>query len=214
MNREAVMKSYRRHAGGYDLYFGAVLHPGRKAVLARMNLQPGEHVLEVGVGTGLSLPLYPRDVRVTGIDLSQEMLARAEDSKQRLGLDHVALHCMDAERMDFPDHSFDKVVAMYVVSVAPDPVRLVNEMRRVCKPGGQLYIVNHFQQAGTLTGFLSRVAAPFTGMFGVRPNFMLDRFLRDTRLVVAEQTQVNLLGYSTLLRADPGAVAPASSRPT
>lgn len=119
MDQDAILKTYRRYAHGHDLYFGALFQPGRKAVIARMRCHPGERVLEVGVGTGLSLPLYPPYVRVTGVDISREMLARAEARQRRLGLDHVTLHCLDAERMDFPDDSFDKVVAMYVMSVAP-----------------------------------------------------------------------------------------------
>lgn len=201
MEQDAILKTYRRYAGGYDLYFGALFHPGRKGIITRMNCQPGERVLEVGVGTGLSLPLYPSNVNVTGVDISEEMLARATARKQRLGLDNVTLHCQDAEHMDFPDDSFDKVVAMYVVSVAPDPVRLVGEMRRVCKPGGELYIVNHFHRPGTLIGGLERLTAPLAKYLGFHPDFCLDKFMRDTQLKVVEKTPVNLFGHWTLLRA-------------
>ncbi len=201
MDREAILKTYRRYARNYDLYFGALFQPGRRGVIARMHCQPGERILEVGVGTGLSLPLYPPHVHVTGIDISQEMLARAEPRRQRLGLDHVTLRCLDAEHMDFPDDSFDKVVAMYVVSVAPDPVRLVNEMCRVCKPGGALYIVNHFHHPHWLIGAIERLGAPLSRLLGFHPDFSLDDFLRDTGLAVVEKTPVNLFGYWTLLTA-------------
>lgn len=136
MDLEAVERVYRRYAPGYDFYFGALLQPGRRAVVEGMRCRPGERILEVGLGTGLSLPLYPRTVRVVGTDVSPHMLARAHTQKSRRRLDHVELHCMDAERMTFDDDSFDKVVAMYVVSVAPDPKRLLEEMRRVCRHWG------------------------------------------------------------------------------
>ena len=201
MDRDAILKSYRRYAGGYDLYFGALFQPGRRAIIDRMACRPNESVLEVGVGTGLSLPLYPTDVRVTGVDISPDMLARAEERCQRHGLSHVTLHCVDAEGMDFADHSFDKVVAMYVVSVAPDPVRLVNEMRRVCKPGGELYIVNHFQHNHPVIGGFERLTAPLSRLVGFRPDFSLDKFLDETGLVVEENTPVNLFGYWSMLKA-------------
>ena len=201
MDLEAVEKVYRRYAPGYDFYFGAVLQPGRRAVVEGMRCRPEERILEVGVGTGLSLPLYPRTVRVVGIDVSPDMLARAHAQKLRRRLDHVELHCMDAERMTFDDNSFDKVVAMYVMSVAPDPKRLLEEMRRVCRHGGDLYIVNHFRHANPLVGMLERVVAPLSSLMGFHPDFSLEDFVDRTGLDVEEKIPVNLLGYWTLLRS-------------
>jgi phosphatidylethanolamine/phosphatidyl-N-methylethanolamine N-methyltransferase len=199
---DAILKTYRRYAPRYDLYFGALFQPGRRAVIARMGCRPGDRILEVGVGTGLSLPLYPHHVRVTGIDISEEMLARARARRARHGLEHVvALRRMDAERMAFADASFDKVVAMSVVSVVPDPVRLVAEMRRVCRPGGELYIVNHFHHPNPVIGGLERLTAPLSRLLGFHPDFSLASFIRDTGLAVVEKTPVNLFGYWTLLRA-------------
>src|SRR5438067_6716754 len=128
MQIESVKAAYRRYAAVYDAVFGPVLQPGRKAVLQALRLRPGERVLEVGVGTGLSLPLYPRDVTITGIDVSREMLEKARRRVARQRLANVeALLEMDAERMSFADASFDKVVAMYVVSVVERPDRLRSE---------------------------------------------------------------------------------------
>ncbi|HVJ24137.1 MAG TPA: methyltransferase domain-containing protein, partial [Burkholderiales bacterium] len=139
MQIEAVKAAYRRYARIYDVVFGAVLQPGRNAVLQALKLKPGDRVLEVGVGTGLSLSLYPRDVRITGIDVSREMLERAQARVARAGLGNVdALLEMDAEQMAFPDASFDKVVAMYVVSVVARPARLLEELHRVCRPDGEI----------------------------------------------------------------------------
>lgn len=212
MDIDAIRKSYRRYARGYDLYFGALFQPGRKAVIAKLDCKPGDHILEVGVGTGLSLPLYPGTVRITGIDLSTHMLERAAQRKRRDALGNVDLCEMDAERMAFRDDSFDKVVAMYVASVVPHPDRLVAEMRRVCKPGGELFIVNHFHSAHPLVAGFEKLVAPLSRMLGFRPDFSLDGFVRETGLQVTEQSAVNLMGYWTLLRAHnhkPGAVAEA-----
>jgi len=213
MNRDAIEKAYRRYAQAYDFYFGAVLQPGRRAVIECLRCRPGEHILEVGVGTGLSLALYPRDVRVTGIDISREMLARAHVRKLRERLHHVvALKRMDAEAMDFPDSSFDKVVAMYVASVVPNPARLVQEMRRVCTPGGGLFIVNHFRHANPFVGGVERLAAPLSRLMGFRPDFSLDEFMRQTGLEVVERIPVNAFGYWTLLRARNRTATPQATR--
>lgn len=202
MDIDMIQKVYRRYARGYDFYFGALFQPGRVAVIEAMNCRPGEHILEVGVGTGLSLPLYPCHVQITGIDVSHEMLARAALRKERDELHHVvALQVMDAEQMQFADNSFDKVVAMYVASVVPDPARLVDEMRRVCKPEGELIIVNHFLHAHPVVSAGERLIAPLSRLLGFHPDFSLPGFIDDTGLEVVEQTPVNLLGYWTLLRA-------------
>src|SRR6266849_3827161 len=132
MQIESVKAAYRRYAAVYDAVFGPVLQPGRKAVVQALRVRPGERVLEVGVGTGLSLPLYPRDVRITGIDVSHEMLEKARARVARRRLANVeALHEMDAERMTLPDASFDKVVAMYVVPVVENPARPLAELDRL-----------------------------------------------------------------------------------
>jgi phosphatidylethanolamine/phosphatidyl-N-methylethanolamine N-methyltransferase len=198
----AVQRAYRRYAGLYDWYFGAVLHRGRRQVIERMNCRPGDNILEVGVGTGLSLTLYPRSVRVTGIDISREMLEHACVRKVHHGLDHVIdLREMDAEQMQFDDNSFDKVVASYVVSVVPHPTRLVDEMRRVCKPDGELFIVNHFRNSNPIISRIERLLAPLSRLLGFHPDFSLDTFIEETSLEVIESHPANLFGYWTLLRA-------------
>jgi len=202
MELEAIRKAYRRYARLYDLYFGALFQPGRKAVIERMHCRPGQRVLEVGVGTGLSLPLYPSGVEVTGIDISPEMLQRAQARLAREGrTDEIELHVMDAERMSFPSDHFDKVVAMYVVSVVPHPQRLVDEMRRVCKPNGEIFIVNHFHSLNPIVGSVESLLAPLSRLVGFHPDFCLDTFVRDTNLEVVDKQPVNLFGYWNLLRA-------------
>jgi len=204
MDINAIEKAYRRYAPRYDFYFGALFQPGRKAVIQKMQCRPGERILEVGVGTGLSFPLYPRDVRVVGIDISQDMLLRARTRIRREHLNHViGLTRTDAERLCFADASFDKVVALYVASVVPSPARLVEEMRRVCKPDGEIFIVNHFRHANPLVGGVERMVAPMSRLMGFRPDVCLNRFIEETRLDVIERVPVNAFGYWTLLRAQP-----------
>ena len=170
MQIEAVKAAYRRYARIYDVVFGAVLQPGRKAVLDALKLRPGDRVLEVGVGTGISLPLYPREVRITGIDVSREMLERARARVARARLLNVdALLEMDAEAMAFPDASFDKVVAMYVVSVVPRPARLLEELHRVCRPDGEIFLVNHFQSQNRVMGALERALGTMSSQIGFDP---------------------------------------------
>lgn len=202
MELDSIRKTYRRYARGYDLYFGALLQPGREAVIERMLCGSGDRVLEVGVGTGLSLPLYPRNIAVTGIDISPEMISGARIRQARDSLSHVAaLEHMDAESMAFSDNSFDKVVAMYVVSVTPHPARLVDEMRRVCVPDGMLYIVNHFGHTNPIIGGVERMLTPLSRVIGFDPAFSLQQFLNDTGLDVAETVRVNTFGYWKLLCA-------------
>jgi phosphatidylethanolamine/phosphatidyl-N-methylethanolamine N-methyltransferase len=167
-----------------------------------MRCLPGQRILEVGVGTGLSLPLYPRHACVTGIDVSPEMLERARGRVARHHLNQVeALQCTDGEYLPFPDGTFDKVVAMYVVSVTPDPIRLVAEMSRVCKPGGEIYVLNHFSNVNPVVGGFEKLLAPFSSLMGFHPDVALRDFVRDTGLKVEEQAPVNLFGYWTLLCA-------------
>ena len=155
MHLQTVKAAYRRYARVYDALFGPVLQPGRKAVVKALGCRPGERVLEVGVGTGLSLPLYPPHTRVTGIDVSTEMLDKARARVENRKLTNVeALLEMNAEEMTFPDASFDKVVAMYVVSVVERPARLLEELHRVCRPEGEIFIVNHARSENPILGTL------------------------------------------------------------
>src|SRR5437588_8959371 len=174
MQIESVKAAYRRYAAVYDAVFGPVLQAGRKAVVQALGLRPGDRVLEVGVGTGLSLPLYPRDVRITGIDVSREMLEKARRRVARRRLANVeALLEMDAERMSFADASFDKVVAMYVVSVVERPARLLEELHRVCRPDGEIFLVNHVRSDNRFVAAVEKGLARFSDKLGFHPDFDL-----------------------------------------
>lgn len=175
MQLEAAQAAYRRYAGIYDAVFGPALQTGRKVVLDKLGLRPGERLLEVGVGTGLSLPMYPPYVRITGVDASREMLDKA---RLRVAAGHItnveALLEMDAQAMAFADASFDKVVAMYVVSVVERPAQLMRELRRVCRPGGEIFIVNHVRSANPVLGAVESALAPFSAKIGWHPDFKLE----------------------------------------
>jgi phosphatidylethanolamine/phosphatidyl-N-methylethanolamine N-methyltransferase len=144
MDPNKIERVYTSYAGFYDKVFGKVFHEGRESAIRNLNVQPDERILEVGVGTGLALPMYPRHCRIVGIDLSEGMLARAKEKAEAHRLDHVELHRMDAGAMEFSDDSFDTVVAAYVVTAVPDYRKVVNEMIRVCRPGGRIIMLNHF----------------------------------------------------------------------
>jgi phosphatidylethanolamine/phosphatidyl-N-methylethanolamine N-methyltransferase len=184
MQIEAVKAAYRRYASVYDALFGPVLQPGRRAVLEALKCRPGERVLEVGVGTGLSLPLYPPGVRITGIDLSSEMLAKARSRVERRGLTNVdGLYEMDANAMDFPDAAFDKVVAMYVVSIVQEPARLLRELHRVCKPDGEIYMVNHVRSDNPIVSAVEKSLARFSDHIGFHPDFDLKSLVNGSARV-------------------------------
>jgi phosphatidylethanolamine/phosphatidyl-N-methylethanolamine N-methyltransferase len=196
-----TLRTYRLFAGSYDLVFGPIFHPGRRAAVEVANNRPNQRILEVGVGTGLSLPHFRADARVTGIDVSKEMLDKARRRVERSGLKQVeALLEMDAEATSFEDSAFDAVLALYVASVVPDPARFVAEMRRVCKPGGTIVIVNHFTSANPAMRWLEKRLAPLASKIGFHADFPLDSFLAAGRLRTREVRPSNMFGYWKLLR--------------
>lgn len=182
VENEFVAGVYEKLANVYDLTFGPALHPGRLVALERMAIKPGDRVLEVGVGTGINLPLYPRNCRVTGIDLSASMLVKARERVLQKGLPNVRLHEMDAANLTFPDEIFDIVYAPYVISVVPDPVRVVREMRRVCRPGGKIVILNHFRSSSPLMAKVERAISPFTVHIGFKSDLDLPGLLAQGEL--------------------------------
>jgi phosphatidylethanolamine/phosphatidyl-N-methylethanolamine N-methyltransferase len=200
MDVDSVRHAYRRWAPVYDFTFGLVAEAGRKHAVKIINRRKGR-VLEVGVGTGLSLPCYGGHLTITGIDLSPEMLAKARDKVASKKLDNVAgLHEMDAGALAFPDESFDTVVAMYVMTVVPDPERVMRELERVCAPGGEVILVNHFSEEEGARGLIERKLAPFADLLGWRPVFEVDRVLVCDDLRLDERRSLRPLGLFTMLR--------------
>ena len=150
----------------YDLIFRRVFYPRIALVIRALDLKPGARVLELGVGTGLSLDAYPSHCHVTGIDLAPDMLERAQDKIDRNGWRHIVLQQGDALDLEFPDDSFDYVMAFHVVSVVPDPRRMMAETRRVCRPGGTITIINHFRSPQPLVERLARTMDPVIRRLG------------------------------------------------
>ena len=197
MDIDAVRTSYSRWAPVYDRTFGAVTHAGRRKTTREVNRRTGT-VLEVGVGTGMSLEHYLPHLSVTGIDYSAEMLARARTRVERLNLGHIAeLRQMDARDLDFADSSFDTVVAMHVLSVVPEPERVMAEIARVLKPGGKLFIVNHFRRSEGVLALLERVAAPLANVIGWHSDFEVDTVLREPSLRVESKSTLPPVGMMT-----------------
>jgi phosphatidylethanolamine/phosphatidyl-N-methylethanolamine N-methyltransferase len=201
LDADAVRAAYRRWAGIYDAVFGGISAWGRRRAVAAVNRLPGRRVLEVGVGTGLALPRYAPDKRVTGIDLSTEMLARARERVGRERLGNVeALLELDAEQTGFADDSFDTAVAMFVASVVPHPKRLLAEMRRVVRPGGDILFVNHFAAERGPRWWAERALAPASRALGWHPDFMVDALFDAAARAEASLVPVPPFGLFTLAR--------------
>jgi phosphatidylethanolamine/phosphatidyl-N-methylethanolamine N-methyltransferase len=197
---EYVEKVYNRYSSIYDVVFGKVFHSGREMAPVLLDLFPGAQLLEVGVGTGLSFPLLPRNIQITAVDLSQKMLDRAKKRAQSLALRNIDLIKMDATNLNFPDHSFDRVLAAYFVSTVPDPVKVVLEMKRVCKPGGLLVFMNHFQSDNRLTAPFEKAVSPLFYRLGFRTDLNLNRLMEKCGLKVETREKVGFLGNWTAVR--------------
>jgi phosphatidylethanolamine/phosphatidyl-N-methylethanolamine N-methyltransferase len=192
VENDFVAGVYEKLASVYDLAFGPTLQPGRKRALERMNIQPGERVLEVGVGTGINLSLYPKPCAVTGIDFSSSMLEKARERVAREGLRNLRLLQMDAADLKFADDSFDIVYAPYLISVVPDPVKVASEMRRVCRAGGRIIFLNHFLSPNTLLSRVERTISPFTIHIGFKADLDLPGFLAQSDLQPVSIEKVNV----------------------
>lgn len=185
-DERSVVAAYARWAPVYDPIFGVATGIGRKATISTLNDLPDGRILEVGVGTGISLPLYKRRHRIVGIDLSPDMLARAETRVKRRHLSNVeALHEMDAANLAFDDASFDIAVAMFVMTVVPNPARVLAEAVRVVRPGGHVVLCNHFSVDKGPRAAIERSLSKYSRALGWNPEFRIDQVLcrRDLKLI-------------------------------
>ena len=192
VENDFVAGVYDKLAKVYDLIFGPTLHPGRLQAIQRMNIQAGERVLEVGVGTGINLSLYPKHSQVTGIDFSSSMLEKARERAARKGLRNMRLLQMDAADLKFADDSFDIVYAPYLISVVPDPVKVAREMRRVCRPGGRIIFLNHFLSPNPILSRGERLISPLTIHIGFKADLDLPAFLAQAELQPISIEKVNV----------------------
>lgn len=200
MELAAVKTSYKYWAPIYDYTFGLITRPGRRRMVDYINSRSGR-VLEIGVGTGLSLDRYYTHLDITGIDVSPDMLDKAREKVAEKGLTHVTrISEMDARTLAFPDDHFDTVVAMYLVSVVPEPERVLSEMARVCKPGGEVLIVNHFARDTGLLAALEWLFAPLANIIGWHSDFAMERVLGEQALETVGIQNVAPFGMFTFLR--------------
>ena len=200
LNAEAVRTAYRRQAAFYDTAFGRVSRAARFRAIDAVNALPGEHVLEVGVGTGLALPHYSLTKRVTGIDLSADMLERARARVEAEALVQVeALLELDAEATGLPSASFDIAAVMFVASVVPNPRHLLAELRRLVRPGGHILFVNHFVADGGLRLAVERAMTPLSHALGWHPDFATEDLFDAADIAQASFEALPPFGIFTLV---------------
>jgi len=204
LDTETITKAYGRWAPVYDLVFGAVFERGRHAAVAAAE-RVGGRILEVGVGTGISLPHYSPECRLCGVDISEPMLRKAQERVAESGLDNVeGLWVMDAEHLSFPDHSFDVVVAQYVVTTVPNPEATLDEFARVLKPGGEIILVSRVGAEAGLRRSLEHWFAPAARKLGWRTEFPFERYARwaegSDGVALVERRAMPPLGHFSLIR--------------
>jgi phosphatidylethanolamine/phosphatidyl-N-methylethanolamine N-methyltransferase len=204
LDKETIAKAYARWAPVYDLVFGAVFERARHAAVAAAE-RIGGRILEVGVGTGISLPDYSTRNRLCGVDISEPMLRKAKERVAELGLSNVeGLWVMDAEHLSFPDASFDVVVAQYVITTVPDPEATLDEFARILKPGGEIVLVSRVGAEAGLRRALERWFAPAARKLGWRTEFSWERYerwaARSAGMELVERRVMPPFGHFCLIR--------------
>ena len=195
MDPKSLERTYSIFSGFYDLVFGRFFHESRAEAIGLLNIRGGEKILEVGVGTGLSLPLYPPNCKVVGIDFCGPMLEKGRARLRRSPRSNVELLKMDAMQMVFPDNTFDGIFAAYVISAVPDPYQVLSEMIRVCKVGGKIVLLNHFRNGNRFISRCEEVVSPLTKKLGFRSDLDLSHLLDGTPLFVQHKQSVRPLNY-------------------
>ena len=191
---------YSDYASLYDKTFGKIFYNRIKHVIESLHIPPGAEVLELGVGTGTSFPAYPTNCKVMGIDLAKDMLAQARAKISKNSWSHLQVMEMDALTLTFADNSFDYVTAFHTVTVVPDPIQMLAEAQRVCKPGGKIVIVNHFTTDLPIIGSLTEALDPLTRRLGWRTKLKLEPFLQATDLTVEEIYKLSKVSLYTVIR--------------
>jgi phosphatidylethanolamine/phosphatidyl-N-methylethanolamine N-methyltransferase len=190
---------YSEYALVYDKTFAKFFHDRIRQVIQSLNIPPGARVLELGVGTGTSFPAYPRHCEVVGIDLAADMLAQARAKIAKNSWSHLQVMEMNALNLTFADNSFDYVMAFHTVTVVPDPIRMLAEAKRVCRPGGKIVIINHFTTDLPIIGPLTEALDPVTRRLGWRTKLRLEPFLRATDFNVEEIYKLSKLSLYTVI---------------
>ncbi|HVA68678.1 MAG TPA: methyltransferase domain-containing protein [Candidatus Binataceae bacterium] len=188
----------------YDSVFGRIFVDHEHEIIGQLNLRPGQRVLEVGVGTGISLDAYPPYVTVTGIDPSADMLAHAHAKTRDNGWSHIDIRGGDALNLEFPDNSFDWVMSFHVITVVPDPIRMMHEMVRVCKPGGKIVLANHFGSENPIIYAAVSIINPITKLLGWTTRLRVRDILKGQRIEVERNQRIGSLSVHRMVVARKG----------
>ncbi|MEO1615794.1 MAG: class I SAM-dependent methyltransferase [Planctomycetota bacterium] len=194
-------KLYHNLVPAYQALWPAVAGKNIRTSIEALALPKEARVLEVGVGTGLSLPSYPNHIRLTGIDLSESMLAEAEMQIERNSWDHISVQSMNAESLEFEDNSFDYVTSFHTVSVVSEPRKMMEEIARVCRPGGKILIINHFRSENPLIARVVDSAGNVTKRLGWRTDLEFDEVLHELPIRIEKRYKPNPFSFFTIMHA-------------
>ncbi|MBI3358954.1 MAG: methyltransferase domain-containing protein [Nitrospirae bacterium] len=199
MDAKSIDQVYSFYSGFYDVIWNKVFHESREEGVSLLGLRGGERILDVGVGTGLSLLFYPHNCKVVGIDLCDAMLQKGRDRLARHRYAHIELYEMDAMKMDFPDNSFDAIFAAYTISAVPDHSKVINEMIRVCKKGGKLVFLNHFKNGNRLISTCEKIISPLTKKMGFRADLELSTLFSGKPIMIEKRQSMKPFNYWDLV---------------
>jgi phosphatidylethanolamine/phosphatidyl-N-methylethanolamine N-methyltransferase len=201
VQKAEIQKIYGRYSGFYDIIFEQFFYPRIRLGLEKIGIQRGDRIIEVGVGTGFSLSLYPETCQVVGIDITRRMLERAKAKKEKLGLSHIDLFEMDGENICFDDDSFDHAVLPFVISVVPNLERLMAEIKRVTKKGGKIIIMNHLCTKISWLSRMEEMLSPFFMKLGWNAGLSIDKLSNHCNLHIEEVSRKHKLDPWFILNA-------------
>lgn len=193
MQREEIRKIYSRYSPVYDILFSQMFSPRIRLGLEKIGIEKGDRIIEVGIGTGLSLPLYPDSCEVVGIDITRKMLEKAKKKKDKFGLGNVHLFEMDGENITFSNDSFDHAVLPFVMSVVPEPEKMVSEIKRITKKNGKIIIINHFCSQSPIFSKIEKFFSPFFLKLGWKSGLPIELLSNHCNLYIEEVFKKNRL---------------------
>ncbi len=202
MKKNKISKVYNSYAAFYDIIFNKVLDQGRKKAIGIMDFLDGEKILEIGIGTGLSLRHYPQNIplSITGIDISEKMLAKAKKRQKKYPNINLTLHHMNAESTTYDNSVFDKIVIMYVYSVTPSPEKLLSEALRLCTDEGSIYIVNHFSNyTNKGLSFFEKMLSSMSNTIGFSSDFSYQKYIVDNNVIMESIKSANIFSLSKVI---------------
>ena len=195
-----IAKTYSIYSHFYDSFFGRIFHSGRRVANELMDVEPGEKILEVGIGTGISLPLYPKYAEVVGIDISRDMIKQAEEKKQRLDFPNARLCITDASKMPFKDSCFDKVIAAHSITVIPEPRETLKEIKRVCKKNAEIFFLNYAGSDDNLVARFEKTLSPLRNRLGLGRTIDLEELLHSASFEIVFKDRVNIFKLCQMIK--------------